>query len=179
MVSKENALRGWSRLLLDIFILVMGIVMCTGAPLSGDVAEIILGVLFIFYGTVMIGTGERDRGAGEMGLSRIGLVCDILWMVLGILCLITAHEVEGTSWAFKLLIAVWMIVTGLWAWLASRADNYQRSSRLSMYLAIAEVVLGVLVLCTMAAPEIVAGIFMIIFGAIAILMCIRGWRQGR
>lgn len=168
--SNNVATSGSVRMIINILILILGIIFIAnpGAALQG--ITITLGILLIVYGGVMIAVHELKRGKGE---TPPPLGWPIVWMVVGVLLLV--FEQQAARWLLPLVIGVWMILVGIINLRNSHEIRKMggKSHTFALITAVAELVLGILSLVSMAyggeALGVMMGICMLIYGVASII----------
>lgn len=171
MNNNSNVVSSGSvRMIINILILILGIIFIAspGAALQG--VTITLGILLVVYGGIMIAIHEIKRGKGE---TPPALGWPIVWMIVGVLLLIFVNS--ASRWLLPLVIGAWMIVLGLMN--LRTAHEIRRtggkSHTFALIVAVAEIVLGILSLISMAHyPSMMGtliGICMVIYGVASII----------
>ena len=171
-MSKDNnaVISGSVRMIINILILILGIIFIAnpGAALQG--ITITLGILLIVYGGMMIAVHEIRRG---QGLTPPPMGWPIVWMIVGILLLI--FQEPASQWLLPLVIGLWMIILGIMN--LRNAHEIRKiggkSHTFALIMAVAEIVLGIISLVSMAfngvALGIMMGVCMLIYGVSSII----------
>lgn len=161
---------GSVRMIINILILILGIIFIANPSEALKGVTITLGILLIVYGGVMIGLHEIRRSHGQQAPS---LGWPIVWMAVGVLLLIFVDA--ASQWLLPLVVGVWMIILGIMNLRTSHQISQMggKSHTFALVTAIAEIVLGILSLVSMAYSGtglgIMIGICMLIYGIASII----------
>lgn len=158
------------RMIINVLLLILGIVFLAAPTHALQGITIALGILLIIYSGLMIAMREINKARG---LAYGSLTWPIIWLAAGILLLIFVKPASG--WLLPLVIGVWMIVLGIYNLRSSHEIHAigAKTGPFATILAIAEIILGVLSLCSMAnygaTLGIMMGVCMLIYGVAAII----------
>lgn len=174
-MSKQNAAgftgSGTWKMIINVLLLILGIIFIAAPTQALTGVAITLGIVLIIYGGLVIAMNEVRKARGQ---SYNSIVWPIIWLVLGILLLIFAGSVAG--WLMPLIIGAWMIVLGIMNLRSSHRIHQAGGGHRATFatvLAIAEIILGILSICSIAnggaGLGIMIGICMLIYGICAIV----------
>lgn len=158
------------RMIINILLLILGIIFLAAPSTALQGITITLGILLIIYAGIMIATREINKVRGQAYSS---LTWPIIWLAAGILLLVFVGPVS--AWLLPLIIGIWMIVLGILNLRSSHQIHAigAKTGPFATILAIAEIILGVLSLCSMASNGaglgIMIGICMLIYGICAVV----------
>lgn len=170
-MDKQNASYGGSwRMIINILLLILGIIFIAAPSTALTGVTITLGILLIIYGGIMIALNEVRKARGE---AHNAIILPIVWLAVGILLLVFSDAVAW--WLLPLVVGAWMIVLGIMNLRSSRQIHAMggKSATFATIVAVAEIILGVLSICSMATGGsglgIMAGICMLIYGVCSII----------
>ena len=169
MGNQATSSGSW-RMIINVLLLILGLVFLASPNTALQGVTIALGILLIIYGGITIAMREikKARG-GEHG----SLTWPIVWLAVGILLLIFTRQAAG--WLMPLIVGIWMIVLGILNLRNSRQIHAVggKTGPLAIILAIAEIILGVLSICSMwsggTALGIMIGVCMLLYGVCSIV----------
>lgn len=171
MNNNSNVVTSGSvRMIINILILILGIIFIANPAAALQGVTITLGILLVVYGGIMIALHEIKRGKGE---TPPALGWPIVWMIVGVLLLVFVNS--ASKWLLPLVIGAWMIVLGLMNLRTAHQIRLAggKSHTFALIVAIAEIVLGILALVSMAysgyALGVMIGICMVIYGVASII----------
>lgn len=169
-MSKQSTGAGSWKMIINVLLLILGIIFLAQPQQALTGVSIALGILLIIYGAIVIALNEVRKARGE---SYNGIVWPIIWLVLGILLLVFASSVAG--WLMPLVIGAWMIVLGVMNLRSSHKIHQAggHGGTVATILAIAEIILGVLSICSIAnggaGLGIMIGVCMLVYGVCSII----------
>lgn len=161
---------GSVKMIINILILILGIIFISNPSAALQGVTITLGILLIVYGGIMIGLHEIKRSKGE---PTPALGWPILWMIVGILLLVFVRQ--ASAWLLPLVVGVWILILGFMNLHTSHQIRSMggKTATIALILAIAEIILGIISLVSMAfqgtALGIMIGICMLIYGIASIV----------
>lgn len=160
----------WRTMIINVLLLILGIIFLATPQTALQGVTITLGILLIVYAGLTIAIREIHKARGQ---AYGGLTWPIIWLAVGILLLIFVKE--ASAWLLPLIVGIWMIVLGIYNLRSSHQIHAigAKTGPFATTLAIAEIILGVLAICSMtnggAALGIMIGICMLIYGICTIV----------
>lgn len=158
------------RMIINVLLLILGIIFLAAPTAALQGVTITLGILLVIYSGITIAMREIHKARGQ---AYGALTWPIIWLAAGILLLIFVRQ--ASAWLLPLIIGIWMIVLGIFNLRSSHEIHAigAKTGPFATILAIAEIILGVLSLCSMAnhgaGLGIMIGICMLIYGICAIV----------